>query len=478
MSRGAPTVGRVAIDQPGAASPTAPLTRGQRRLLVVLVGGVTLNAFEALAVVTAMPAVADDLGGDALYGATFSAYMLANLVSMVVNGSLADRAGAGRAYRVGLVSFGAGLALGAAAPTMAVLVGARVLQGYGGGALATTAYMAIGRGFDPDQRPRAFAVLSSAWVVPGLVAPPLAGVVSDRLSWRLVFGGILPVIAVLAPVAGRPLRHLGPAEARRAGPDDRARAREAIVLAAGVAAVVGGLGADRPLLALAAVAAGSGPAAWALSRLLPPGTLRAAPGLPGTLVARSLLSMAFFGVDTFLPYAVDRVHGQGQLVAGLTVTSGTLTWTVGSWLQANRGERWRMTRAVSAAFGVVAVGTALVVPIAWSSVPIAVAVGGWMVAGLGMGIGVNSLSVAAVNAAQPGQEGTVGSWLGLADVLGFALAAGLGGAVVAGADRGDLTPTAAVAASFAIAGGWALAGVLVARRVAARPGPQGGLPAG
>lgn len=44
---------------------------------------ITMNAFESMAVVTIMPAIADDLGGDRLYGAASSVYMLANLVSLV-----------------------------------------------------------------------------------------------------------------------------------------------------------------------------------------------------------------------------------------------------------------------------------------------------------------------------------------------------------------------------------------------------------
>ena len=65
----------------------------QRALAAGLVMAITLNAFEAVAVVTAMPAISEELDGDRLYGAAFSAYMLANLVALVVSGEQADRRG-------------------------------------------------------------------------------------------------------------------------------------------------------------------------------------------------------------------------------------------------------------------------------------------------------------------------------------------------------------------------------------------------
>ena len=54
----------------------------QRALAAGLIMAVTLNAFEAVAVVTAMPAISEELDGDRLYGAAFSAYMLASLVAL------------------------------------------------------------------------------------------------------------------------------------------------------------------------------------------------------------------------------------------------------------------------------------------------------------------------------------------------------------------------------------------------------------
>ena len=75
----------------------------RRRLTLGLVFTITLVAFEALAISTVMPVVADDLGGLGLYGWVFSGFFLGNLLGIVVAGQAADRRGTALPFLVGLV---------------------------------------------------------------------------------------------------------------------------------------------------------------------------------------------------------------------------------------------------------------------------------------------------------------------------------------------------------------------------------------
>ena len=106
-------------------------TTNQRALAAGLVMAVTLNAFEAVAVVTAMPAISKELNGDRLYGAAFSAYMLANLVALVVGGEQSDRRGPAAPFLGGVAVFAVGLVVAGLAPTMEIVLLGRVLQGAG-----------------------------------------------------------------------------------------------------------------------------------------------------------------------------------------------------------------------------------------------------------------------------------------------------------------------------------------------------------
>ncbi len=181
-------------------------TPGRRALTAGLVMTVTLVAFEALAVSTVMPRVARELGDLALYGWVFSAFFLASIVGIVVVGGLIDRGGLVRPLAAGLGLFSVGLIVGGLAPSMPVLVGGRVLQGLGAGAIPPIAYVAIGRALPDELRPRMFATLSTAWVLPGVIGPALAGAIAVATSWRVVFLGLLPLIVLAGAITLPALR--------------------------------------------------------------------------------------------------------------------------------------------------------------------------------------------------------------------------------------------------------------------------------
>src|SRR3954454_1412643 len=215
----------------------------QRRAITAgLVLTISVSAFEALAVSTVMPVAARELDGLRLYGWAFSAFMLANLVGISVAGPLADRRGPAPPFAMGLTLFAAGLLVDGLAPNMQVLILGRAIQGFGAGGLAAVAYVSVSRGYPEQLRPRMMAALSSAWVVPSLVGPPLAGLAADHLTWRLVFFVLIATCPIAGVLALPALRTMPGAE-----PTDRAgegrRVLTAVRLAVGAGLVVGGLGA-------------------------------------------------------------------------------------------------------------------------------------------------------------------------------------------------------------------------------------------
>src|SRR5829696_7652493 len=428
-----------------------------------MVMAITMNAFEAMAVATAMPAVAADLQGDALYGAAFSAYMLANLVAIVAAGEQADRRGPAVPFIGGLVVFAVGLVVAGIAPSMLVVVIGRALQGAGAGTLASVAYVAVTRAFPPDRQPRMFALLAAAWVVPSLIAPAAAGLLSEQLTWRWVFLGLLPLLPVLAVLALPSLLAL-PRPDPLSGPS---RVQRAIVLAAGVALLVVGLAADRLWLALMLIVPGVAIAGVALAGLLPLGTARAARGVPATVASRLCVGIGFFGADTYIPLAATRVHGSSTLMGGVVITGASITWTAGASWSARAAGRTPPSTVVRLGFVIVAVGVVLTVPIVWSGVPLIFTFLSWTVAGLGIGLVFNTTSITTMGSAAEGSEGLVSSQLQIADTLGFALVGGIGGALVALADRTALSLSTALAIELFIALGWALLGVAISGRVSA-----------
>ncbi|THJ74912.1 MFS transporter, partial [Candidatus Frankia alpina] len=324
-----------------------------RALTAGLVTIITLVAFEALAVVTVLPNVAADLDGLGLYGWATSAFFLGTTVGIVLAGAGADRDGPARPFAAGLLLFCAGLLLAAVTPTMGVLVVGRGLQGLGGGAIPAIAYATIGRLYPAALRPRVFAVLATAWVVPGLAGPALAGLIAAHAGWRWIFGGLLPLTVAAGAIPLRALRALPGRPGAGLVPIPIA---PAVRISAGAGLVLAGLTNRSPLglpLIAAGIACGLGP----LRRLLPAGTLRLRPGIPAAVAVRGLLTWAFFGADTFVPLSITAVRHASITTAGLAVSSATLCWTAGSWTQARLVGRRPYREIIGTGLVLVALGT-------------------------------------------------------------------------------------------------------------------------
>jgi MFS family permease len=428
---------------------------------------VTIVAFQALGVGTAMPTIARELGGLSLYGWSFSTFMLAGIVGTVAAGRAADATGPARPYCAAVALFAFGSVLDAAAGSWGVLLVGRAVQGLGVGALTVVVYVSASRSYPSAMYARMLALLSTAWVLPSVVGPALAGFVTDHASWRWVFVALLPflpvAVALTLPVL-RTLERAAPAGPRRSlGP--------ALALAVGVGAFLAALELREPLLLLPAAAAGLAVAGLALRRLLPPGTSRARRGLPAGVAVRGLVAVGFLGCDAFLPLALIELRGFSSAGAGAVITVASLSWSMGAWVQSRLDRedagRGRGRRAMIGLV-VILVGLALTaLGVLAADVPVAVAVVGWAVGGFGIGFAYPSVGALVLAQAPAGEEGRVSAALQLAETVAVAVFTGIGGALIAvGLDRGWDAETA-LALVFAAGAGAAVAGLAAGRRTTA-----------
>ncbi len=438
-------------------------SRVRSRLTVALLLVSTLVAFEALAVATILPTAQKELGVIWLYGWAFSAFLLASLVGIVWAGDQCDRTGPARPLLAGIVLFAIGLGIAGFAPSMAVLVAGRTVQGLGAGVVPAVAYVAVGRGYAETARPRVFALMSSAWVVPGLAGPGIAAAVAQTVGWRWVFLGLLPPLVIATTLVLPPLRRLGP-PATESSRDPRTRL--AFQLVAGGGLFLGGLSAASVVWSPLACVAGLALGGHALSRLLLPGVLTARRGLPSIVLGMSLLNLAFFGADSFVPFLLVTVRDQSTFLAGFILTLSTFAWTAGTWgVERVSG---RVARRITMVLGLtlLATGSLAVAAVAAPGVPVWASVPAWSVAALGIGIAYPSFSLAALAATPAGEEGAVGASLKLAEYLGSALGAGIAGAIAAAGVAAGW-PGPGVGSAIVLMAGVALAGAVVAQRTRA-----------
>jgi MFS family permease len=406
---------------------------GQRLLTAGLVFMVTAVGFEGLAVPTVLPATLAEFGGLPLYGWAFSGFWLSNLVGITAAGAQADRRGPFAPFVAGTLLFTAGLLVAGLAPGMEWVVAGRVVQGLGAGAISSITYVVIARGYDRGHRPRMIAIISSAWVVPGLVGPALAGYVAQESSWRWTFLALAPLLPMAALAVSGPMRRLGappPAGQERAG-HGRALV-DSVQLAIGAALMLGAVAAGNLLLGVAGVSVGGVAALLAARRLLPKGTFSARAGPPGAIAVIGLISIGFFGVEAFIPLAVSSLRGAGTVAGGLALTAAAVTWAIGAWLQARLGRGGSRRVLTAAGVGLIALGIGMeaVIPVT-ALAPIWLAAVAWAISGLGMGIAYSLATLAVIEGAQPGTEGAASASVQLAEALGIGLGTGVAGAVVA-----------------------------------------------
>ena len=175
-------------------------------LLVVLGVGVFLSGLELMITAVALPSILRDLADiTQLRHASWivNGYLLVYIVSMPLAGRLADLWGVKRLFLVGLLAFTVGSALAGAAPTLDLLIAARLVQGLGGGILVPVGTAAASHLFDGHARARALGVIGALTFL-GMAAGPFAGAAvlssvhpDTALAGLGVTGG--PLLAALDP---------------------------------------------------------------------------------------------------------------------------------------------------------------------------------------------------------------------------------------------------------------------------------------
>ncbi|MEH3033573.1 MAG: MFS transporter [Aeromicrobium erythreum] len=165
----------------------------------------------------ALPTIDRDLGaGVAGLQWTVNGYTLALAALVLVAGSLGDRWGRRRVFVVGVVWFGVASLLCAVAPSIELLVAARVLQGVGGALLTPGSLAIISASIDPQDRGRAIGIWSGLSGVTTAVGPLAGGWLVGVAGWRSVFWLNVPLVLAIVWIA---LRHVPESRGEQARPD-------------------------------------------------------------------------------------------------------------------------------------------------------------------------------------------------------------------------------------------------------------------
>ncbi|MEQ9093734.1 MAG: MFS transporter, partial [Miltoncostaeaceae bacterium] len=321
----------VAGSEVGAQGGLALRSARGRWVLAASVLGSGIAFLDATVVNVALPHIGRELdAGFTGLQWTVNAYTLALAALLLLSGSLGDRLGRRRVFVVGVAWFALASLACALAPTVEVLVGARIAQGVGGALLTPASLALLQASFRPGDRAAAIGAWTGLTGVAGATGPLLGGWLVDVASWRLIFLINLPLAAVVIWAA---VRHVPESSApgERARPLDVRGAGLAALALAGLTHGLGEAAAGRGSAhALAAGVVGALAAAGFIAYeartpapLVPLGLFRertfsAANAV--TLVVYAALSAAIF----LLPLQLQQVLDYSALMAGLSLAPVTL----------------------------------------------------------------------------------------------------------------------------------------------------------
>lgn len=397
-----------------------------------------LGALEITIVGSSLATLVRDLGGVSSIGWVVTAYVLAATVATPVLGQLGDIRGRRPVFLASLAVFVAGTALCGLAPSVGVLVLARLLQGVGSAGTSLLSMTILADVLPPRRRPQIMSLLASVFAIATIVGPLVGGVLTDTVGWRWGFLGIVPLglAALVASV------RVIPAGVRRTSSsfDTVGALLVGVVLTAFIA-----------LLALApSVGWTSAPAALLAAVFLVSGglavrhELRAAhPVLPlrltrdrivvGALVLAVVHGGGLLAVIAYLPAFTQLHYGTSATVAGavpLSLVFGLLISSNGAGALIARTGRYRVYPIAGSALAVVAlVGLAITLP----ALPMGLLCLGLFLLGLGGGSFMHLPVVIVQNESPSDQVGVATSFVTLVRQAASAVGTAAIGATIAAA---------------------------------------------
>jgi len=410
--------------------------RRKRRALAGVMLSIFLAAMESTVVATAMPRVVASLGGIEIYSWVFSGFLLTSTVTMPLWGRLSDLYGRRPVFLGGLVIFLAGSALSGASQDMTQLIVFRMLQGLGAGSLMPVGMTVVGELFGLERRAKMQGYISGVWGVASLLGPLIGGLLTDHASWRWVFYINLPFGLVAMTLLASALDAV--AAARRPRIDYTGLG----LFAAGVSALLvgvleaGRVGAWRrgDVLGPLAVALVALPAFFAVERRVPE------PIVPLRLFGNRvvlagattgfLAGMAMFGAISFVPLFLQSVSGMSATAAGTVLIPFVFGWVAMSITSARLVLRIGYRIVVMA--GMACLTLAFLLLSRWSpGLTQPVAMRDALLGGVGMGLNMVPMLIAAQSAVPRADLGAATSMIQFFRTVGGAIGLAVMGAVMA-----------------------------------------------
>jgi len=411
-----------------------------------LCGGVALHAINVFLATTILPSVINDIGGMQFYTWNTSLFIIASIIGSVVSPRLLSVRGPKSAYQLSIIIFFIGTLLCTLAPNMLIMLAGRFVQGLGGGLLFSLSYSMVRIIFIENLWPRAMALISGMWGVAALSGPFIGGVFAQFGIWRMAFGSILFISAVLLVLVFKVFpkkENLNPEKIHSPIPLLKLGVLTIAILFVSIGSIttdllinVGGISlAVLLILYLIRLEKNS------LNRILPKGSYLISSNIGSTYAVMTFLAFATT-VEIFVPYFFQEIHKYSPLKAGYLTIIMALGWTSSSLLFSGATHE-KLKRVLQIGPIIMCLGLVLLsilMPINFSSTPLGLTFTCLSLAliGAGIGIGWPHLLARVLSSADIGDEDQASSSITTVQLIATAFGAAFTGIVTNLAGINDL----------------------------------------
>jgi MFS family permease len=341
---------------------------GRLPQFILLCLGVWLHAADTLVTATIMPAVVEDIGGVAYVNWTISLYQIGSIVAGAATGALSRRLGLRRMLIAAAAVYGLGCIANALTPDMAIMLIARLVQGFGGGAMVAVSYVAIQLLFPERLWTRLMAIVAMIWGVAALCGPLIGGLFAHAGIWRGLFWTFAAQAILLAAAA---LTFLG--ESAGNPPEPRRWSWWPLILLTAATLLIAEAGAvARPALSVPLGVAGLGLLYGAarldrrtVNRLLPAQLLDIGHPLGAGLLMVFALSAATTAFWAYGPLILQVAFAVDPLVSGYFMAAEAIAWSVCTMMIAGARESmdWLLIRLGAALIALSGAGFIIAMPV-------------------------------------------------------------------------------------------------------------------
>ena len=393
---------------------------------------IAVAAYNNLSVSAALPAIGDDLGHLAWLPWVVTVELVTSAIAVLAVGPVIDSLGTKRVVRVLLVAFIVAAVIAALAPTMAILILGRALQGLAAGALIATVMAAMGLAVPDHLRARAYAANASVWGVMGLAGPALAAGLLLVFDWPAIFLVNIPV-AIFAFAVGRNTFPGPTADAPASTVDRRGLALAAAFTFVGLGAL-SALAWWTPILVVAAALLVVAYVRYERTAANPVLQIRHIVGnkFRWLNITTFLIISGGIAANSFLPVYAKAGRGFTTGEAAFTVVFMTVGWTIGAFASSKLVETHTGEDVIVLFASILALAVGSAALLVGLDASLWIVFPCFFVSGLGIG-GVSSVGLAVLQGkALPAQMGRVNSAHQFIRTLGFSYGAAIGGGVLFG----------------------------------------------